>query len=48
MSSKGFGKPSFKYAGRLKPGNRGPTLTVPSEIGRPDYAIDGIPKVIYR
>lgn len=43
----GFGKkitPSFPYAGKLRPGTQGPTLKVPKDIGRPDYAKDGKPK----
>ena len=47
MLGKGFGaKPSkFVYSGKLKPGIIAPKLEVPDMIGRPDYAIDGIPKV---
>lgn len=46
-AGKGFGAPSapkFKFTGKLKPGEISPTLLVPSHIGRPDYAVDGIPK----
>lgn len=42
---KGFGSSKFKYAGKLTPGIQGPTLLVPSSIGRPDYADDGVPKL---
>ena len=47
MMGKGFGaikKPEFKYTGNIVPGVIGPKLLVPSTIGRPDYAADGIPK----
>ena len=47
MMGKGFGavkKPEFKYTGSIVPGIIGPKLLVPSTIGRPDYAADGIPK----
>lgn len=46
-AAKGFGplKPKFKYAGRLMPGEQGPRLIVPDSIQRPDYALDGIPKL---
>ena len=47
MMGKGFGaikKPDFKYTGNVVPGLIGPPLLVPSSIGRPDYAADGIPK----
>ena len=48
MMAKGFGaskKPSFKYTGKITQGILGPTLEVPSSILRPDYAIDGVPKL---
>ena len=45
LMAKGFGNVvKFKYTGDLKPGTIGPTLEVPNEIARPDYALDGIPK----
>ncbi|CAN0189400.1 unnamed protein product, partial [Ectocarpus sp. 4 AP-2014] len=34
----------FAYTGELRPGTQSPTRPVPPEIGRPDYAVDGIPK----
>ena len=46
MNAKGFGaKASFKYAGNLRPGKLSNAFPVPKDIGRPDYAIDGIPKL---
>ena len=47
--AKGFGAvknvPSFPYTGKVQPSaERPPKLTVPSNILRPDYAKDGIPK----
>lgn len=46
MHGKGFGSKgsSFTYTGPLKPGIIGPPLEIPSNIKRPDYAKDGIPK----
>eukprot|EP01041_Mallomonas_annulata_P004640 gene4640-9208_t len=45
MVGKGFStKSTFKYAGKLRPGIVEPMLQVPSNIKRPDYADDGIPK----
>mmetsp|Transcript_98481 Transcript_98481/g.180554 ORF Transcript_98481/g.180554 Transcript_98481/m.180554 type:complete len:430 (+) Transcript_98481:81-1370(+) len=50
-SSSGFGASgglqnakSFKYTGKLRPGKVSPMREVPSEIQRPDYADDGVPK----
>ena len=46
MSGKGFGaKATFKYAGDLRPGKASKALPVPKDIARPDYAVDGIPKL---
>lgn len=48
MGGGGFGKPktpSFAYTGSITPGKVGPKLDVPSSIGRPDYAKDGVPKL---
>jgi methionyl aminopeptidase len=47
--ARGFGStksPKFPYTGKLQPSvERPPPLLVPDSIKRPDYAIDGIPKV---
>ena len=48
FAAKGFGAKTaaFKYTGKVEPSlQRPPTLTVPDTVKRPDYAIDGIPKV---
>ena len=46
MSGKGFGaKASFTYAGDLRPGKASKAFPVPEDIARPDYAMDGIPKL---
>ena len=48
MMGKGFGapkKPAFKYTGTVIPGILGLPLDVPQSIGRPDYALDGLPKL---
>jgi methionyl aminopeptidase len=37
-------KDTFRYTGRMRPGTRSPTRTVPGNIRRPDYAEDGQPK----
>jgi len=46
MLARGFGSNlnSFQYTGKLRPGTLSPTLKVPPEILRPDYAFDGTPK----
>ena len=46
MSGKGFGaKASFAYAGDLRPGKASKAFPVPNEIAKPDYAMDGVPKL---
>lgn len=48
MSSRGFGTssaPKFAYTGRVKAGKLSPTSKVPDSIMKPDYALDGVPKV---
>ena len=48
--ARGFGlkTPKFQYTGKVQPSlERPPTLLVPESIKRPDYAIDGIPKVLF-
>ena len=46
-AAKGFGfmkkakADSYKYTGRLKPGDVGSSRLVPADIMRPDYALDG-------
>lgn len=45
MMGKGFAAgPAFKYSGSIRPGKVAPPGTVPPEIGKPDYALDGKPK----
>jgi len=34
----------FRFTGSLRPGTYSPTRVVPTHIGRPDYAYDGIPR----
>lgn len=36
---------SFPYTGTIRPGIQSPRREVPPEIERPDYALDGIPKM---
>ncbi|KAI0557280.1 Methionyl aminopeptidase [Gracilaria domingensis] len=45
--ARGFGVdqiPRFKYTGKLRPGTLSETRFVPSQIARPDYWKDGLPK----
>ena len=41
----GFGgADAFPYTGSVRPGVQSPRRKIPSDIGRPDYAVDGKPK----
>lgn len=47
LGGRGFSTPrsSFAYSGAVRPGTIGPPLPVPAHILRPDYALDGKPKL---